>query len=193
MSGRARRMVRRAAGTMRACRGFSLVEVMVALVITSIGLLGLAKMESLALSSTGVASGRSIAAIQASSLAATMHANRGYWASAALASTTVQVVNGVVTIQDPVLSSVVPNNCSVPGTTACTVDQMAAYDVQQWAAALGALLPASLSTITCTQVVTSPITCTITIQWAENAVALNAQQTQMSALQPPTYTLNVQP
>lgn len=184
----------RADRALQACRGFSLVEVMVALVVTSVGLLGLAKMESLALSSTGVASGRSIAAIQASSLAAAMHANRGYWASAALASTTVQVINGVVTISDPVLSSAVPNNgCTVPGATACTASAMAANDVQQWGAALGALLPASLSTVTCTQVATAPIICTITIQWAENAVALNAQQTQMGALQPSTYTLNVQP
>ena len=62
-------------------RGFSLVEVMVALVICSIGLLGLAKLEALALSSTGVASGRALASLEASSLAAAMHANPGYWAA----------------------------------------------------------------------------------------------------------------
>ena len=41
--------------------------------------LGLANMEALAMSSTGVASPRSLAAIEASSLAAAMHANPGYW------------------------------------------------------------------------------------------------------------------
>ena len=45
------------------------------------GLLGLAKMEALAISSTSVASSRSLAAIEASSLAAAMHANPGYWAA----------------------------------------------------------------------------------------------------------------
>lgn len=175
--------------------GFSLVEVMVALVVTSIGLLGLAKMSSLALSSTGVASSRSLAAIQASSLAAAMHANRAYWGNyLAPPVTTVSVLNGVVTISDPGLSSAVtPANCSVPGAAACTPNFMAAYDVQQWAAAVGQLLAASFSTITCTTVATVPVTCTIQIQWAENAVALNAQQTGVNALQAPTYVLYVEP
>ena len=39
----------------RRARGFSLMEVMVALVVSTVGLLGLAKMEALAISSTGVA------------------------------------------------------------------------------------------------------------------------------------------
>jgi len=174
-------------------RGFSLVEVMVALVVCAIGLLGLAKMESLAVSSTSVAAARSIAAIQASSLAAAMHANRGYWASGtAPASATVTVVNNTTTISDPVLNSPPPNSCSVPGTTSCTADQMAAFDVQSWATSLGALLPGSFSTITCTTTA-FPVTCTIQIQWTENAVAANAQQTQLNLLQTPTYVLYVQP
>jgi type IV pilus assembly protein PilV len=176
----------------RRSRGFSLVEVMVALVVCAIGLLGLAKMAALALASTGVAGGRSIAAIEASSLAATMHANRGYWASGVLASATVSVVGNVVSISDPGLASSVPA-CTTAGTTACTADFMAAYDVQQWAAAIGALLPASFTTITCTTVTTAPVSCTIQIQWAENAVALNAQQTSIASLQAPTYVLYVQP
>jgi type IV pilus assembly protein PilV len=179
---------------MRPCRGFSLVEVMVALVVCAIGLLGLAKMESLAVSSTSVAAARSIAAIQASSLAAAMHADRGYWASGtAPASTTVTVINNTTTISSPVLSSAPPNNCSVPGSSSCTADQMAAFDVQQWAASLQALLPGSFSTITCTTATTVPVTCTIQIQWTENAVAANVQQTNINSLQTPTYVLYVQP
>ena len=60
-------------------RGFSLLEVMVALVVLSVGLLGVVKLESVAYSSTNVASKRSIAALEAASLAASMHVNRGYW------------------------------------------------------------------------------------------------------------------
>ena len=45
--------------------GFSLVEVMVALIVVSVGLLGLAKMEAVALASTTVAGNRSLAAIEA--------------------------------------------------------------------------------------------------------------------------------
>jgi type IV pilus assembly protein PilV len=169
----------------RRSSGFSLIEVLVALVVTSIGLLGLAKMESLALSSTGVASSRSLAAIEASSLAASMHSNRGYWgAGRAPASTT---VNNSVTNN---FSTAIA--CTTPGTSACTVDQMAFYDLQQWAIALQAVLPGYNATITCS---TSgfPVNCTIQIQWVENAVAANAAQTNLVALQAPTYTVYVEP
>jgi type IV pilus assembly protein PilV len=177
-------------------RGFSLVEVMVALVVSAVGLLGLAKMESLAVSSTAVASARSIAAIQASSLAAAMHANRGYWsAGVAPAVTTISsTVGSPPTISDAGLSSAPPNNCTVPAAAGtCTPNQMAALDVQQWATGLQTLLPGSFSTITCTTVITIPVTCTIQIQWAENAVAANALQTNLAGLQTPTYVLYVQP
>jgi type IV pilus assembly protein PilV len=184
--------------SMPRCRGFSLVEVMVALVVCAIGLLGLAKMESLAVSSTAVASSRSLAAIQASSLAAAMHANPGYWAAgvAPTAPTTVTVSAGVISVvsTDPVLAAAATAApCVVPGATSCTPQLMAAFDLQQWALALGTLLPGSLSTITCSALDLTPVTCTIQIQWTENGVAINAQQTDMSALQLPTYILYVQP
>lgn len=173
------------------CRGFSLIEVMVALVVCAIGLLGLAKMESLALSSTSIASSRSIAAIQASSLGAAMHANPGYWAGGfAPASTTVSYVSGVLTISDPGLSSAA--TCLTAGTGSCVPGSMAAYDVQQWAAAVNQVLPGFFSTISCSTA-GFPVTCTIQIQWTENAVAANASQTNITSLAAPTYTLFVQP
>jgi type IV pilus assembly protein PilV len=172
----------------RRAHGFSLIEVMVALVVTAIGLLGLAKMESLALSSTAVAGSRSLAAIQASSMAAAMHSNRGFWASGdALASYT---VNNTSTNN---FSTAI--NCSTTGAppaTPCTPDQLAFYDLQQWAIALQAVLPNYNATITCT---TNgfPVNCTIQLQWTENAVAATSQQTNMTGLQVPTYTVYVEP
>jgi type IV pilus assembly protein PilV len=174
--------------------GFTLIEVMVALVITSIGLLGLAKMQALAISSTGVSSSRSIAAIQAASIASAMHANPGYWAAGlAPASISISVVAGVVTIvsTDAGLTSL--GTCLVAGVTSCAPGAMAAYDLNQWAAALQPVLPGYLATITCTITVGIPVTCTIQIQWTENAVAANSAQTNIAALNQPTYTLFVQP
>jgi type IV pilus assembly protein PilV len=172
--------------------GFSLVEVMVALVIVSIGLLGLAKMESLALSSTSVAGSRSIAALQASSLAAAMHANPGYWAAGvAPASTSISYIAGALTITDPGLAAAA--TCLTAGTTSCVPGAMAAYDVQQWAAAVNTVLPGYLATVSCTITLGIPVTCTIQIQWSEGAVAGNSAQTNMAALNQPTYTLFVQP
>jgi type IV pilus assembly protein PilV len=172
--------------------GFSLVEVMVALVVVSIGLLGLAKMESLALSSTSVAGSRSIAALQASSLAAAMHANPGYWAAGvAPASTSISYIGGVLTITDPGLAAAA--TCLTAGTASCVPGAMAAYDVQQWAAAVKGVLPGYLATVNCTITVGIPVTCTIQIQWSEGAVAGNSAQTNMAGLNQPTYTLFVQP
>ena len=173
-------------------RGFSLVEVLVTLVVVSVGLLGLAKMESLALVSTNVAGTRSIAAIQASSLAAAMHANRGFWGGGtAPASATVTATSaGAWTIGDTGLS--VAATCTTSGATACDNAHMAAYDVQQWAIAVGKLLPGYLATIQC-NTANAPVNCTVSITWAENAVAATSQQKAMSSLNQPVYTLYVEP
>jgi type IV pilus assembly protein PilV len=177
--------------------GFSLVEVMVALVVVSIGLLGLAKMESLALSSTNVAGTRAIAAIEASSLAAAMHANPGYWAAGlAPGSTTVYYDSTpALQISDTGLATVKsPAGCSATGTSSCTPAQMAAWDVQQWALDVKTVMPKSLATITC-GTTGFPVTCTVQIQWTENAVAGDTQQTNITNVNAtaPTYTLFVQP
>jgi type IV pilus assembly protein PilV len=189
-------------GMRRRSAGFSLVEVLVALVVCSVGLLGLAKMESLALASTSVAGTRSIVATQAASLAAMMHANRGYWASGfALASTTVLGVTtgapgtGTYTISNSQLTGA--TTCVATGVNSCQVTPMAAYDLQQWSTALLQVLPNYLTTINCSIITSTPVTCTIQIQWAENAVAMNTQQSgatgNITALGAPTYVLYVQP
>ncbi len=50
-------------------QGFSLIEVMVALIIIAVGMLGIAKMQALALSNTESSGVRSLVAIEAASLA----------------------------------------------------------------------------------------------------------------------------
>jgi len=193
-----RRKLKQRRGDMRFSGGFSLVEVMVALVIVSIGMLGLAKMESLALASADVAGTRTIASIEASSLASMMHADHDYWGSAtATTSAVVTWVSGAVSVTDPTLAAT-GNNCTVAGSASCSVTAMAAYDVQNWGTTLQALLPGYTATIVCTPATLtasppSPVTCTITITWVENAVAANSQQTNLAALATPTYTLSVEP
>jgi type IV pilus assembly protein PilV len=172
-------------------RGFSLVEVLVALVVVSVGLLGLAKMESLALASTSVASARSVAAIEAASLAAMMHANQDFWQNTGVYPST------VITSQvNPFAGAPA---CLTPGTSACSPQLMANYDLNLWATAVSQVLPAYSAWITCGTTPTLPsISCTIQIVWAENAVAMTSQQNNgtqnnLANLSLPTYTLYVQP
>ena len=170
-------------------RGFSLVEVLVALIVMSIGLLGIAKMQAAALSNTAVASTRSLAAIEASSLASSMHANRGYWSSNVVATT--------ITLRG---KTVTPNVAPVADCVAvsCTPAGLAAYDLQQWTtAALEVLPPDYQATITCAPTVTPP-NCTIQIQWAEKSVAVNKDGKPLPgadslALNLPKYELYVEP
>jgi type IV pilus assembly protein PilV len=174
--------------------GFTLLEVMVALVVLSVGLLGVVKLESVAYSSTNVASKRSLAALEAASLAATMHVNRGYWNSPDVSGAIITVTNGAaaVTASAPLLAAGIaaaPNCTSI--ALPCVPVNMAAYDLAQWATGLQALLlnQNSVAIISCGT--SNPASCMINIQWNENTVATNAQETV--ALAGPSYTLYVEP
>ncbi|MGH8136579.1 MAG: type IV pilus modification protein PilV [Steroidobacteraceae bacterium] len=179
-------------------RGFSLVEVMVALIVLSVGLLGIARMQVLALSSTSVAGKRALAAIEAASLAASMHENRGYWSNSGdAASATISLAGTTYSYTGAsALSSAGAQNCT-NSAAPCTPTAMAAYDLQLWATALQGLLPNDSAVIACGNI--TPITCTITINWFENAVGVNDQQAAreavgtQAAMQNPTYVLYVQP
>jgi type IV pilus assembly protein PilV len=187
--------------------GFSLVEVLVSLVVIAVGLLGIAKIQGLAFSETGTASDRSLAAIEASSLAAAMHANRGYWAvGGGVSNPAITVTATTVTATDANMTTalgstrVTTNGCSNAVSPHCTGVEIAANDVTNWVASLRALLPMSATdntTVNCSTA-SSPVNCTITIMWTEKAVAINAQGQQGATaanggMQAPTYTLYVEP
>ncbi|MBS0397797.1 MAG: type IV pilus modification protein PilV [Proteobacteria bacterium] len=178
----------------RICMGFTLVEVMVALLVMAVGLLGIASMQAVAMSSTGVASQRSLAAIEAASLASAMHANRAYWGATGLPSGvfTLTQAGGTVSISDATLATAV--DCS--NGAFCSPSSLAAYDVQRWGLALADVLPNATATVTC-PVLAQTRSCTIQLQWTEAAVSSNqqeaAQAAAAAAFKTPTYTLFVQP
>jgi type IV pilus assembly protein PilV len=173
--------------------GFSLVEVMVTLIVMSVGLLGIAKMQALALTSTTSARMRSLVALEASSLASTMRADRAYWASVT-ADPIVQFASGAITkTQDNTLQ---PN-----ATCPCTPPQIAFGDLREWVQNLSQQVKDVQGTVSCTvplATAPAPVSCTISLNWPENLVAANAQQAQAAqqAQTPPpriTYTLYVDP
>jgi type IV pilus assembly protein PilV len=178
-------------------RGFTLLEVMVALVITSIGLLGIAKMQTVAYASTNSASLRSLVALQAAGLASSMHANRNYWATGLAAPITITVN----TISDSTLNT--PATCLFPAGP-CSATTMAAYDLQTYALALNSasmLLNLNpVTTITCPTGVV-PVSCTLQVTWNEHSVSISSQSAtgtvQTTGTTPgtfaPTYTLYVEP
>jgi len=176
--------------SLRRSRGFNLIEAMVALVVISVGLLGIAKMQALAMSSTGTAKMRSIAALESASLASALRADRAYW-SGLTTATSVTFKNGAVTAST---DSALQTNPTCESAGACsTITDMVAYNLKNWSLELAAQMPKHDATLACSAgTVTVPVTCTIVLSWAENRVAVNAQADTGTVLLN-NYTLYVEP
>ena len=184
------------------CNGFSLVEVMVALIIICVGLLGIAKLEAVMLSSTGTSRLRALIALQAESLADMMHANRDYWdggstywvpANGALALTATETNGATATWTGTNAPGAAPTSCA---NSACNSEQLSQYDLYNWGSNLPNIVQNSTSTVDCSSDVgTDLVSCTITIQWNETTVAANSQEAAAggTAFQQQTYTLVVEP
>ena len=112
--------------------GFSLVEVLVAMVVLSVGLLGLAGLQATGLKNNNSAYQRSQANILANEILDRMRANRAGIEAGAYDD---PYDGGTPT--DP--------NCVTSG---CSVSQMAQYDVFEWDGRMNTLLPSAQATIT---------------------------------------------
>ncbi|GLQ46875.1 type IV pilus modification protein PilV [Dyella lipolytica] len=164
-------------------RGFTLLEVLVALVILSIGVLGLAAMQATALSSTHGSQTESMVVIQARSLADAMTANPDYWGITSPTFTVTGTPNNLTYTGNPPTYS--GANCS---TATCSYTDMAGYDLQQWANQLLTQVPGAKGSITCTG--SAPVGCSITITWTQNsAAALNSGTANAAATTQMSYTL----
>lgn len=132
--------------------GFTLMEVLIALLILSIGLLGLASLQTNGLRSNQMASMRTISTQLANDIADRMRAN----------PTGVDAQNYVIATIDA--DPVIPAVEACEGTT-CTSAQMATYDLAQWRGAVRAL-PGGTSAIART-VTGTVVTHTVTVFWDE--------------------------
>ena len=164
--------------------GFSMLEVMVSLLITLFGVLGMVGLHSMAVKNTelGRYSGR--AAIDAASMAAAMRANVAYWGAPATAITVqgTGTINGITMTGGPTGGgSCVPTSLA-PVASTCTGAQLAYSDLVTWGTDVANALPAGNMAIAC-NIAVSPVVCTITISWSEKTLALhNPTGTETGAL-----------
>lgn len=170
---------------MLASAGFTLVEVMVALVVITVGLLGMAALQAAALGRTTNARVQSLAALEAQSLVAVMRANSAYWQTTPPAGTvTVAATSNGGSVSGGALGTQT-GNCQ---TAQCTPVQMAAYDLKTWGAQLSQVLPGASAAINCDSA--APPVCTVALTWSQKtAAALNAGTANKAASTTQTLTL----
>ncbi len=133
--------------------GFSLLEVLIALVILSVGLLGIAMMVTTSLKANDSAYMRSQATALAYNIIDRMRIN--------LSDAQAGVYNLALPYSPPITYSTA---CS---TSSCAPDQLAQYDLNQWEYELNTLLPGGQGAIT-TNTSGGVTTVTVTVQWIDS-------------------------
>ena len=145
--------------------GFTLLEVLIALLVLSIGLLGLAALQTTGLRSNQMASMRTTATQLAYDISDRMRAN-----PQAVADTT----NDPYVIAHDDAAPTIATNCK---TTDCTPAQLATYDLAQWKNALVSAqngLPGGLGEIT--QTAGPPLVHTIIVYWDQDRTGVTGRR-----------------
>ena len=130
----------------RPARGFTLLEVLVALFVLSVGLLGAARLEILSVRSVTSSSLRSQAVSLAYDMGDRMRAN-----PRAMTTANGAPVGFYNAADTAAYVGAADNACAETATQAavdCTAAQMAAHDLWEWSATLGQQLPAGAG-VTC--------------------------------------------
>ena len=125
--------------------GFGLIEALVALVVVSVGMIGIAVLYGQGLGASRTAYYRTQAVNLASDMADRIRLNRRAGAS----------YNGAGA----------SNNCQAGGNVDCTTAQMAAQDIFEWQAQVAGQLPGGAGTVAYAG--TTPPTYTISVSWSE--------------------------
>jgi type IV pilus assembly protein PilV len=181
-------------------RGVTLLEVLISIIVIAIGVLGLAKMQALTISNTQISGSRGLVALQASSLAAMMHANSNYWQVAPPGApncdgATACTITGTTV---PSTFGTVPALTSCTYASPCSSEAIAALDLSNWTTVMYAQVPSYSLNINCNNsTVLAPVTsCVIEITWLEKQQGMNQTTASMAAATQgvsQSYYLYVQP
>lgn len=122
--------------------GFSLLEVLISLVVLSVGLLGMAGLMSTTLKTNDSAYMRTQATVEAYNIMDRMRSN----------TSAVSGGNYAIAMPaTPVAGGSLPNTCT-GNSAACTAPQLATYDLAQWEYELAQRLPDGRGSITTTPI-----------------------------------------
>ena len=150
--------------------GFSLVEILVSIFISSVGLLGFAALQGASLKYNHNAYVRSQAILLAYDMADRIRANR----------------SGAENDQYDIINTpIISHSCneddtdpgSVPSPGGCTPDQMAEYDAYRWRNDVSTYLPSGIGTVD-----GDGTNFDITVNWQDKGVAGNEAQTFVLAV-----------
>ena len=189
-------------------QGLSFIEVLVAVVVIAIGLLGIVGLQGAAVGNTTISSMRSTAAIEANNLVARMRANTAFWRpgtdpeniTAGSGYTVAMTSDGANNSYDTEIrdgeSLPDPNifahnrDCSADDVHGCPPHEIAAYDIRQWYEGLTTSLhPKASASIEYTSVTVGSDTVNfirITITWDERGSAFAG-----AGNNPKSYTVSV--
>ena len=174
---------------MKRQRGFSLVEVLIALLVTMFGVLGMVGLQGTALSNTEQGRYNGLAAIEASSLVTAMKSNVLYWGTPPGSVAVTPAANSPAIVIASTQIDASKTDCIA---STCTPTQMAYYDLNTVGTDVANRLPSGQIAITCAPVAgscASPPVYTITIYWSEKNVAIhNATGSETGALASATST-----
>lgn len=157
--------------------GTSLIEILVSMVVASLGLLGAAKLQSLAINQTTSANSQSFVAIAVDNLSAMMKSNQSFWRDAAFPdpfSISVAAA-GAVTGTGAGTLATATKDC----TTAADCDQaeLAAFDLRAIAADFAASTTAGSFQIQRVGSAAPPLF-QVTAQWNEKIMSLGGNSTK---------------
>ncbi len=144
--------------------GFTIIEVLISLLILSVGLLGLASLQVVGLQNTQGGAQRAQAAFLAYDITDRMRTNPAA-VTAGSYNLAAPVTTGMGGMGAPNPAPIVMVDCFGAAAN-CSVAQMAAHDLGQWQTQLGAYLNAGTGAITTVDNGTTT-QLTVTLQWSD--------------------------